>query len=80
MTCKWRYVIGTSLIKEECQLTFNPQEPTLASQATEKQALINSLPVGDDELYSTWKKLEAHKEFLHLQEVRGDIFDLISVL
>lgn len=46
------------------------QESTIESQAIEKQALLASLPIGDDELYSTWKKLEAHKEFLHLQEVR----------
>lgn len=45
------------------------QEPTLQSQAIEKQAVIGAMPIGDDELYSTWKKLEAHKEFLHLQEV-----------
>jgi len=30
------------------------------------------LPVGDEELYGTWKKLEAHREFLELQEVDLD--------
>ena len=45
------------------------QEPTLPAQISEKQALLSSLPTGDEELYSTWKRLEAHKEFLELQEV-----------
>jgi 26S proteasome regulatory subunit T3 len=31
--------------------------------------LLKSLPAGDEELYSTWKRLEAHQEFLNLQEV-----------
>ncbi|KAJ9112803.1 26S proteasome regulatory subunit 6B [Naganishia adeliensis] len=34
----------------------------------EKQSLLNSLPAGDEELYSKWKRLEAHREFLGLQE------------
>ncbi|KAJ9096349.1 26S proteasome regulatory subunit 6B [Naganishia friedmannii] len=34
----------------------------------EKHSLLNSLPAGDEELYSKWKKLEAHREFLGLQE------------
>ena len=36
---------------------------------SEKQTLLKSLPVGDEELYTTYKKLEAHLEFLQLQEV-----------
>lgn len=46
------------------------QEPTLHAEVNEKQSLLNSLPAGDEELYSKWKKLEAHREFLGLQEVR----------
>ena len=45
------------------------QDSTIPSQALEKQALLESLPPGDEELYSTWKRLEAHKDFLELQEV-----------
>ena len=45
------------------------QDSTIQAQASEKQALLNSLPSSDEELYSTWKRLEAHKEFLELQEV-----------
>jgi 26S proteasome regulatory subunit T3 len=54
------------------------QDPTLPSQLSEKQALLNSLPASDEELYSTWKRLEAHKEFLQLQEVSqpGSTYDL----
>ena len=46
------------------------KDPSLPSQISEKQALFSSLPASDEELYSTWKRLEAHKEFLQLQEVR----------
>lgn len=49
---------------------FLYQEPTLHAEVNEKQSLLNSLPTGDEELYSKWKKLEAHREFLGLQEVR----------
>jgi len=45
------------------------QDRTLAAQISEKQALYSSLPSSDDELYTTWRKLEAHREFLQLQEV-----------
>jgi peptidoglycan hydrolase CwlO-like protein len=45
------------------------QDPTLQSQVAEKKVLFSSLPASDEELYSTWKRLEAHKEFLQLQEV-----------
>ena len=45
------------------------QDSTIPSQASEKQALLKSLPSRDEELYSTWKRLEAHREFLELQEV-----------
>lgn len=51
-------------------IDLTKQDPTLPSQLSEKQALLNSLPASDEELYSTWKRLEAHKEFLQLQEVR----------
>jgi len=52
-----------------CMSQLTTQDPTLPSQLSEKQALLNSLPASDEELYSTWKRLEAHKEFLQLQEV-----------
>lgn len=48
---------------------YHLQEPTLQSEVNEKHSLLNSLPAGDEELYSKWKKLEAHREFLGLQEV-----------
>ncbi|KAJ9127462.1 26S proteasome regulatory subunit 6B [Naganishia onofrii] len=47
---------------------YHLQEPTLQSEVNEKHSLLNSLPAGDEELYSKWKKLEAHREFLGLQE------------
>lgn len=63
-------------IKIEVSLTYShrrtiliQQDPTLPAQISEKQTLLNSLPSTDDELYSTWRRLEAHKEFLELQEV-----------
>jgi hypothetical protein len=33
------------------------------------KTLFKSLPSGDEELYTNWKKLEAHLEFLNVQEV-----------
>ena len=42
----------------------------MPQEISEKQALLKSLPIGDEELYTTYKKLEAHLEFLQLQEVR----------
>ena len=37
-------------------------------QVKEKKSLLQTLPSGDEELYSRFKKLEAHREFLSLQE------------
>lgn len=51
------------------QVKLMLQDPTLAAQLSDKQALYASLPASDDELYTTWRKLEAHREFLQLQEV-----------
>jgi hypothetical protein len=48
---------------------FSFQDPSLPAQIQEKQTLLSSLPKNDEELYTTWKKLEAHLEFLELQEV-----------
>ena len=45
------------------------QEPTISEVIAEREALLASLFSNDDELYSIWKRLEAHKEFLQLQEV-----------
>ncbi|WWD01241.1 26S protease regulatory subunit 6B [Kwoniella sp. B9012] len=53
---------------EEIGIDLKLEDPTLPSQISEKQALLNSLPTSDEELYSTWKKLEGHREFLELQE------------
>ena len=44
------------------------QVPTIKEEVKEKQTLLQALPTGDEELYSRWKKLEAHREFLSLQE------------
>lgn len=49
------------------------QDPSLPAEISEKQTLLKSLPAGDEELYTTYKKLEAHLEFLQLQEVRTAI-------
>lgn len=49
------------------------QDPTLAAQLADKQALISSLPASDDELYTAWRKLEAHRDFLQLQEVSASV-------
>lgn len=68
----------TSPYHPQHQLSFVHQDSTIPSQATEKQALLNSLPSGDEELYSTWKRLEAHKEFLELQEVNALILHSCS--
>ncbi|CAD6587790.1 MAG: 26S proteasome regulatory subunit 6B [Tremellales sp. Tagirdzhanova-0007] len=53
---------------EEIGIDIQLEDSTIPSQALEKQALLESLPPGDEELYSTWKRLEAHKDFLELQE------------
>jgi hypothetical protein len=48
---------------------LTPQDSALAAQISDKQALYSSISTSDDELYTTWRKLEAHREFLQLQEV-----------
>ncbi|BEI79565.1 hypothetical protein CcaverHIS002_0100940 [Cutaneotrichosporon cavernicola] len=53
---------------EEIGIDLKLEDPTLAAQLSEKQALYSTLPKNDDELYTTWRKLEAHREFLQLQE------------
>ncbi|EKD03530.1 endopeptidase [Trichosporon asahii var. asahii CBS 8904] len=53
---------------EEIGIDLKLEDPTLAAQLSDKQALYASLPASDDELYTTWRKLEAHREFLQLQE------------
>ncbi len=45
------------------------QEPILQSLQHGNTQSSESVPPGDEELYSKWKRLEAHKEFLRLQEV-----------
>lgn len=59
---------GSSMGEELMNGTI--QDLLLLAQISEKQAPFN-LPLRDEELYSTWKRLEAHKEFLELQEVRS---------
>jgi 26S proteasome regulatory subunit T3 len=48
---------------------------TSAAPSSEKQVMLNSLPTSDEELFTAWKRLEAHKEFIALQEVRCVPFD-----
>jgi hypothetical protein len=54
-----------------CQVcpSWLSQDPSIEQQINEKQTLFKSLPSGDEELYTNWKKLEAHLEFLNVQEV-----------
>jgi len=49
--------------------SWRQQDPSIQQPASEKQELLKSLPAGDEELYSTWRRLEAHQEFLTIQEV-----------
>ncbi|KAI5451799.1 26S proteasome regulatory subunit 6B [Naganishia albida] len=53
---------------DQLGIDIKKEEPTLHAEVNEKQSLLNSLPAGDEELYSKFKKLEAHREFLGLQE------------
>ena len=46
------------------------QEPTILQEVKEKQTLLQSLP--EDDQYSKYKKLEAHRDFLSLQEASTD--------
>ncbi|ORX33430.1 putative endopeptidase [Kockovaella imperatae] len=67
---------------QEIGIDLKLEEPTLQSQVSEKQALLNSLPQGDEDLYSTWRRLEAHQDFLTLQEqyIRNETQNLRSEL
>lgn len=56
------------------ELQPDMQDPSLPEQISEKQTLLKSLPVGDEGLYSTHKRLEAHLAFLNLQEVSSVSF------
>lgn len=51
-----------------CDPPWTLQEPTIHQEVKEKQTLLQALPIGDEELYTRFKKLEAHREFLNLQE------------
>ncbi|KAJ9104221.1 26S proteasome regulatory subunit 6B [Naganishia cerealis] len=60
--------LGIEIKKEASAPGLLRADPTLQAEVSEKHSLLNSLPAGDEELYSKWKKLEAHREFLGLQE------------
>lgn len=54
---------------DQLGIEIQKEDPTFASQVQEKRELLESLPANDELLYSKWKRLEAHKDFLSLQEV-----------
>ncbi|KAH8083052.1 P-loop containing nucleoside triphosphate hydrolase protein [Filobasidium floriforme] len=53
---------------DQLGIDIQKEEPTIHQEVKEKQTLLQALPTGDEELYTRFKKLEAHREFLNLQE------------